>query len=65
MKVVVKTDMSYYEFLETIHQISTNSHSIQNKVMKQVCEIFDICQLKNKLDRKIEYFDGLLLSAEE
>jgi hypothetical protein len=33
--------------------------------MKQVCEIFDICQLKNKLDRKIEYFDGLLLSAEE
>ena len=60
MKVIVKKDMNYIEFLGIIHEVSTNSHTIQNNVINKVIENHDICRLKNKLDRQIEYFNGLL-----
>ena len=60
MKVIVKKEMNYIEFLGMIQQVSTNSHAIQNKVIKQVIENHDICRLKNKLDRQIKHFDDLL-----
>ena len=60
MEVRVKTDMSYYEFLSIIQQVSKNSHSIQKKIISQVYENFDICQVKRSLDRQIEYLNGLL-----
>ncbi|UCC19001.1 MAG: hypothetical protein JSV62_12960 [Promethearchaeota archaeon] len=60
MKVKVKTDMNYIEFLGMIQQVSRSSESYQNKVMKKVYKNFDICQLKNKLDKQIEYFNRLL-----
>jgi hypothetical protein len=60
MKVKEKTDMSYYEYLEILQKVSTNCRSFQIKVMKRVYENFDICKLKNKLDKQIEHYDRLL-----
>ncbi len=64
MKVKTKTDLRYYEFLEILQQVSGNYKSFQNKIMKRVYENFDISQLINKLDRKIENINRLL-SAEK
>ncbi|MFX1420351.1 MAG: hypothetical protein ACFE9N_15685 [Promethearchaeota archaeon] len=60
MKVKVKTDMSYIEFLGMIQEITRSSSSFQNKVIKRVYENFDLCQFKNKLEKQIEIFDKLL-----
>ncbi|MFX0022982.1 MAG: hypothetical protein ACFE9S_11710 [Candidatus Hermodarchaeota archaeon] len=55
MKVKEKTDMSYYKYLEMLQQVSANCRSFQIKLMKRVYENFDICKLKNKLDKQIEH----------
>ncbi|MFX0028230.1 MAG: hypothetical protein ACFE8B_03405 [Candidatus Hermodarchaeota archaeon] len=60
MEQKTSSDMKYYEFLYNIQIISQKSHSIQKKVITQVFENYDICHLINKLDRQIEYLDGLL-----
>jgi len=60
MEVKVKTDMSYYEFLSIIQQVSKNSHSIQKKIIRKVYANYDINQVKNSLDKQIEYLTGLL-----
>jgi hypothetical protein len=56
----IMSDMKYYEFLFTIQEISQKSHSIQKNIMSRVFENHDICRFINKLDRQIEYLDGLL-----
>lgn len=60
MKVKEKTDMSYYEYLEILQKVTANCRSFQIKVMKRVYENFDICKLKNNLDKQIEHYDRLL-----
>lgn len=60
MKAKEKTDMSYFKYLEKLQQVSTNCRSFQIKVMKRVYENFDICKLKNNLDKQIEHYDRLL-----
>ncbi len=60
MKVKEKTDMSYFKYLEKLQQVSTNCRSFQIKVMKRVYENFDVCKLKNNLEKQIEHYDRLL-----
>ncbi|MFW9824780.1 MAG: hypothetical protein ACFFE4_17695 [Candidatus Thorarchaeota archaeon] len=56
----VRTDMKYFDFLFTIQDIANQSHAIQKKVINQVYQNYDICRLKNNIDRQIENLDILL-----
>ena len=60
MEGKVSTDIKYYDFLISIQKIAQQSHKIQKAVTTQVYKNFDICLLKNNIDRKIEHLDGLL-----
>jgi len=55
-----KKDMSYYEFLNIVLQVSKNSESIQNNVIKKVYDNFHVCQVINNLDKQIEIIDNLI-----
>ncbi|MFX1569485.1 MAG: hypothetical protein ACFFCV_14075 [Promethearchaeota archaeon] len=61
MEVKIRIDTSYYEFLDLVQDISKNSISIQNKLMKTIYENYDINKVKRKLDGQIAYLDRLLI----
>ena len=60
MEATVKIDMSYYEFLNVLQDVSKNSKSIQKNTIRCIYENYDISQAKNKLDKKIAKLDRLL-----
>ena len=61
MEAKIRIDTSYCEFLDLIQDISKNSISIQNKIMKTIYENYDIDKVKRTLDGQIAYLDKLLI----
>ncbi|MFX1488408.1 MAG: hypothetical protein ACFFBI_04630 [Promethearchaeota archaeon] len=61
MEARAKLDTSYYEFLNLIQEVSKNSNSIQKTLISKIFQNYDICKIKRDLDKKIAYFDKLLL----
>ena len=61
MEVKKRIDKSYYEFLDLVQDISKNSKSIQKSNIKKIYENYDICEVKNDLDKKIALLDNLLI----
>lgn len=61
MEARAKLDTSYYEFLNLIQEVSNNSNSIQKTLISKIFQNYDICKIKRDLDKKIAYFDKLLL----
>jgi hypothetical protein len=56
----IRSDMRYYDYLYSIQIISQKLNAIQQRVITQVFENYDVCRVINKLDRQIEHIDGLL-----
>jgi len=61
MEAIVENDMKYYEFLNLIQDISKKSKSIQNISIKKIYDNYDIHLVKARIDKKIAYFDNLLI----
>jgi len=61
MEAKVKLDTSYYDFLNLIQEVSNNSNSIQKSLIGKILKNYDIHKIKNDLDKKIAYYDKLLL----
>ena len=61
MEAKVKLDINYYEFLNLIQEVSNNSNSIQKSLISKIFKNYDIRKIKNDLDKKIAYYDKLLL----
>ena len=61
MEAKIRIDTSYCEFLDLVHDISKNSISIQNKIIKKIYENYDINKVKRNLDGQIAYLDKLLI----
>ena len=62
MEAKIRIDTNYYEFLDLVQDISKNSKSIQNSLMKTIYENYDINKVKHKLDRQIAHLDKLLIN---
>ena len=60
MEAKIRIDTSYYEFLDLVQDISKNSKSIQNSLVRTIYENYDIHKVKNDLDKKITSVDKLL-----
>jgi hypothetical protein len=61
MEAKVKFDSSYYDFLNLIQEVSNNSNSIQKSLIGKILKNYDISKVKNDIDKKIAYYDRLLL----
>ncbi|MFW9900525.1 MAG: hypothetical protein ACFFDY_04465 [Candidatus Thorarchaeota archaeon] len=61
MEAKIRIDTSYCEFLDLVQDISKNSISIQNKIMKTIYENYDIDKVKRNIDGQIAYLDKLLI----
>jgi hypothetical protein len=61
MEAKLKLDTDYYEFLNLIQEVSNNSNSIQKSLIGKIIKNYDIRKIKNELDKKIAYYDNLLL----
>ena len=61
MEAKIRIDTSYFEFLDLVQDISKNSKSIQRNLIKKIYENYDIRKVNNDLDKKIAYFEKLLV----
>ncbi|MDX1797166.1 MAG: hypothetical protein R3255_00820 [Candidatus Lokiarchaeia archaeon] len=61
MEAKMKIDTNYYEFLGIVQEISKNSVSIQERLIKTIYENYDIHKVKNDIDKKIAFFDKLIV----
>ncbi|MHA2399215.1 MAG: hypothetical protein ACXADU_10055 [Promethearchaeota archaeon] len=61
MAAKVKLDMSYYDFLNMVQEISNNSSSIQNTFIKITMKNYDISHVKSALDKEIDNLNTLIL----
>ncbi|MFX1478389.1 MAG: hypothetical protein ACFFCI_09670 [Promethearchaeota archaeon] len=61
MEAKVKLDTNYYEFLNLVQDVSNNSNSIQRTLISKIFKNYDICKIKSEIDKKIAYYDKLLL----
>jgi hypothetical protein len=61
MAAKVKLDMSYYDFLNMVQEISNNSSSIQNTLIKITMKNYDISHIKSVLDKEIDNLNSLIL----
>jgi len=62
MAAKVKLDISYYDFLSMVQEISNNSNSIQKTLIKKVYENYDISHVKSALDKEIETLNRLIMN---
>ncbi len=62
MEAKIRINTNYYEFLDLVKDISKNSKSIQNSLMKKIYENYDINKVKHNLDRQIALLDKLLIN---
>ncbi|MFX0006864.1 MAG: hypothetical protein ACFFA7_05990 [Promethearchaeota archaeon] len=61
MEAKMRIDTSYYEFLDLVQEISKNSVSIQERLIKTIYENYDIHKVKNDIDKKIAFLDKLII----
>ena len=61
MEAKMRIDTNYYEFLDLVQEISKNSVSIQEKLIKTIYENYDIHKVKNDIDKKIAFLDKLIV----
>ena len=60
MEAKMRIDTNYYEFLDLVQEISKNSVSIQERLIKTIYENYDIHKVKNDINKKIAFLDKLI-----
>ena len=60
MDAQIEKNISYYDFLLFIQEISKKANSIQNQSVTLVFENFDASVCKKKINKKIQNLDRLL-----